>query len=113
MIDVTRAFFVLVERPRAETIPADAVARNLDRAGNIMNTSYIAPLGGPATMPSGPSSTWAAAINKHVDSDGDGRLTIVEAVKTVEAWFDQSDENHDGFLSTKELGDGLDSVVPR
>lgn len=113
VVELVRVFFVMVGGPRAETIRADAVAVNLDRAGNILNTSYIAPLGPPATQPSASSQVWGETLVKKVDADADGQLTINEAAHAATTWFGQSDTNHDGTLTPEELGEGLDQLVPR
>jgi spore coat protein CotH len=113
IVDLVRVFFVMVAGPRASSIHADAVAIHLDRAVDILDTARVAPLGNPATQPSAPSAAWADVIVKQVDADGDGRLSIDEAVRAAQTWFDQSDQDRNGMLSSQELGDGLDRLAPR
>ena len=40
---------------------------------------------------------------RHLDKDGDGKVSKAEALAAAEARFDRADANHDGFLSGEEL----------
>lgn len=44
-----------------------------------------------------------AAMIKHLDRDGDGKVSKAEALAAAEARFDRADANKDGFITQEEV----------
>jgi hypothetical protein len=116
-----RVFYYAVGGSNADKLSEDDIVRGIDRIYTLLEYSWIAPLPGsepPAppvdpTKPPRPAVAFARAILKAADTDGDGRLSLVEAMVGAKKWLRESDANHDGLLSSREFGEGMDRLVPR
>jgi len=67
-------------------------------------------IGGPGGFNLG--SMVAPVIFKRADADGDGNLTLGELTATAEAIFVECDKDKNGTLDDKELGAGVNLLMP-
>jgi Ca2+-binding EF-hand superfamily protein len=86
---------------RAYSILAAAIAGTLASTVAIAQAEQAAPNKAPAD-----------AFIEQLDTDGDGTVSLEEAVAPQKARFDETDLNGDGFVDAEEAGTAFNEQVP-
>jgi len=117
LTDGVRVLYYAVGGSSASVLDEAGIARGLGRLADLLDTGRIEPLAGNVVVAEGeesrPSVLWGKAIAKEADGDGDGRVTLSEAIRAARKWFGETDKDGDRELNSRELETGMDRLMPR